>query len=91
VQNPEGNQSSPGLSNPVSIWVVDADRDGDVDLADFGAFQQCLTGPGRVQEDPWCNSARLDSDSDVDHDDFAILLNCLSGADVPIDPACALP
>jgi hypothetical protein len=91
VQNPEGKPSSPGLSNPVTIWVVDADRDGDVDQEDFGEFQRCLTGPGRVQMDPTCASARLDSDADVDRDDFTILLNCMSGANVEIDPACTLP
>jgi hypothetical protein len=61
----------------------DLDRDGDVDMTDFGHFQRCLTGPGMPQSNPDCLDAKLDADQDVDREDLAILQSCLSGANVP--------
>lgn len=67
---------------------ADFDRDGDVDQADFGHLQACLTGPTIAVTDPACEDARLDGDSDVDVDDLALFIRCLSGPDVPVNPAC---
>jgi hypothetical protein len=67
----------------------DFDRDGDVDQADFGFFQECLTGPVVPVTNPDCARAKLDSDNDVDGDDFSLFQACMSGAGVPADPQCA--
>jgi hypothetical protein len=66
----------------------DFDLDGDVDLADFGHFQRCLSGTSVPQNNPACQDARFDGDSDVDPSDFSLFQQCLSGADVPGDPFC---
>lgn len=47
----------------------DFDADGDVDLADFGNFQLCFTGPGGSAS-PDCTCADSDQDGDVDLSDF---------------------
>lgn len=67
----------------------DFDRDGDVDLVDFGQLQTCLSGAGIPQNLPHCIDARLDGDSDVDNDDLNLLLNCLTGSNQVPDPTCA--
>ncbi len=66
----------------------DFDHDGDVDLADFGHFQICMSGLNVEQNDPACLDARLDLDTDVDQGDFNIILGCLSGPNVPANPGC---
>ena len=66
----------------------DFDRDGDVDQADFGHLQACMSGPGIAQNDPDCQDTRLDTDNDVDQTDFGIFHGCMSGANVPADPGC---
>jgi len=67
----------------------DFDHDGDVDLADFGHMQVCLSGIGNPQLDPDCLDARLDADQDVDGADLDLLLQCINGSHVPADPDCA--
>jgi hypothetical protein len=67
----------------------DMDSDGDVDQEDFGAMQNCLTGPFNPQNDSACQKARLDEDSDVDTDDVLIFINCLTGPGIPGNAACA--
>lgn len=81
--DPDGNLL-PLFDSP----LPDLDRDGDVDQVDFGAFQKCLTGIGRPQDDPLCQDAKLDSDSDVDEIDLAIFEGCYSGPEVLADPDC---
>lgn len=68
--------------------ACDFDNDGDVDMADFGQFQTCLTGNGNEQTEPDCQDAKLDIDFDVDRDDLDVFLGCLSGSNVPADPVC---
>jgi len=68
---------------------ADSDHDGDVDQADFGILQRCLSGPGIEQTDSGCVDARLDGDNDVDTDDYGIMKRCLSGPNIPGDPDCA--
>jgi hypothetical protein len=48
----------------------DCDGDGDVDLADFGNFQLCFTGPGGGPVSPDCTCTDFDNDDDVDLADF---------------------
>lgn len=67
---------------------ADLDRDGDVDLEDFGRFQVCFSGADTPQADPACAAARLDDDSDVDLSDFGLFQQCISGPSVPAAPPC---
>ena len=66
----------------------DPDFDYDVDHADFGLLQACLSGPGTPPSDPACTDANLDHDNDVDPDDVSLLRGCLTGAAVPADAGC---
>ncbi len=61
----------------------DFDRDGDVDLSDFSAFQYCFGGPNRPPAGPNCNVADFDADEDVDLADFAVFQNCFNGPNRP--------
>jgi len=77
------------LTGSVRIPIpCDFDNDGDVDLADFGHLQQCLSGREVPQATAACEDTLLDADSDVDGDDVALFLQCLSGAGIPGDPDC---
>lgn len=67
---------------------ADFDGDGDVDQADFGFLQGCMSGASTPQSAPECQPARMDNDSDVDRDDASLFLTCLSGEGVPADPDC---
>jgi hypothetical protein len=59
----------------------DWDRDGHVDLDDFGSLPGCLAGPGR-ETDPACRIYDADHDGDVDTLDFASMQKAIGGADV---------
>lgn len=67
----------------------DFDRDGDVDQADFGDMQLCLTGSFAPQTNSACQRARFDSDDDVDDADVLKFINCMSGPGTSSDPGCA--
>lgn len=67
----------------------DLDEDGDVDQADFGLFQLCLSGTNVAQNLPECGPARLDGDSDVDGVDVMLFLGCMTGPGGTGDPGCA--
>ncbi len=67
----------------------DFDLDEDVDQADYGRLQACLSGSAVSQNDPACEPAKLDDDADVDQADLVAFLGCLSGPGEPADPACA--
>jgi hypothetical protein len=70
----------------------DFDDDDDVDIADFGAFQACLTGTGQGPPASGCEDANLDADGgddDVDDGDLAKFLGCMTGAGIPGEPTCA--
>ena len=56
----------------------DVDLDYDVDQSDFGDFQRCLSGAGRVMA-AGCEFADLDGDGDADTDDATEFLNCMAG------------
>lgn len=81
-----------------SVWSfttqnqpADFDGDGDVDQADFGRFQVCLTSGPAQPISPACDAANLNQDDIVDVDDFQLFLGCLSGPNVPANPSCAGP
>lgn len=87
----EDSYNSPQTINvriTIETVVVDYDRDGDVDIADFGHFQACYSGAATPQNDPNCQDAKLDEDGNVDEHDFAIFLGCLTGPGLPPDPNC---
>ncbi|MFH0982301.1 MAG: alpha-amylase family glycosyl hydrolase [Planctomycetota bacterium] len=50
----------------------DWDGDGDVDVADYGHFFDCLTGPNNGPLGPGCNTFDFDTDLDVDLKDFDV-------------------
>ncbi len=54
-------------------FVGDLDLDGDTDLADYGLFEDCLSGPGE-QLEPGCEVADFDGDGDADMFDFTLLV-----------------
>jgi beta-glucanase (GH16 family) len=56
-------------------WYVesdpgDFDRDGDVDVSDMAAFEDCFGGSGTTWDDPACRFFDHDADDDVDCDDW---------------------
>jgi hypothetical protein len=66
--------------------IPDFDWDEDVDQADFGQLQACLSEKGRV--DPACQKANLNGDRAVDQKDIALFEGCASGPGVPAKPNC---
>ncbi len=54
------------------VATGDIDGDADVDLDDFGEFQDCLSGPGGGAPAP-CHLFDFDFDNDVDWADFGVL------------------
>lgn len=91
VESDDAGNSPQVLTVTVTVEPIpgDMDHDGDVDQADFGRLQGCLSGQGAPQNNPECLEARLDDDTDVDQLDVNIFLGCQSGANVPADPTCA--
>ena len=51
----------------------DFDRDLDVDLGDFAAFQSCFTGNEPLDVSPCCRIFDFEPDGEVDLDDYAAL------------------
>lgn len=77
------NQQAPAPTQALGDFNTDAD----VDLADFGYFQRCFTGPnGEMYEG--CADADLDHDGDVDMSDFGYFQRCVSGPGQPLDIGC---
>ena len=67
----------------------DFDMDGDVDQADFGHLQACLSGEDVAVTDPACFAARLDTGDDADQHDVQIFMGCMSGPNSLADRHCA--
>ena len=68
----------------------DRDTDGDVDSADFGLLQACITSgtttpPALTFE---CKCFDTDKDGDIDVTDIERFAQCGSGPDVPASAAC---
>ncbi len=75
------------------FFRYDFDTDGDVDLADFGVFRGCATGPAIAGPLPGCSlndfdRCDADHDFDTDQSDFGSFQRCFSGAGHAFDPAC---
>lgn len=71
------------------VMAADFDGDQDVDQADFGRFQACLSGAGQPIS-PGCEQVDLDGDGGVDQNDLAVFYTCLTGPDVPAPIGCIL-
>jgi len=65
---------------------ADFDGDGDVDLADFAAFQSCFNGPNRPLPAACTADADFDNDADADLTDFGAFQGCFNGPNRP--PQC---
>ena len=57
----------------------DSDDDGDVDLFDAAAFNDCVTGPGGGA-DPPCDTFDFDDDNDGDLVDYGAFQIALTGS-----------
>ena len=74
---------------PCNVPPQDEDADGDVDLMDFGKFQNCFNGPNRIWKPvigPSCACFDNDDDGDVDLMDFGTFQTCFNGPNRP--PKC---
>jgi hypothetical protein len=79
------------LAVPCNPVRFDEDGDGDVDQADFAAFQVCLTDmddPNGIYDPAACQCMDSDNDQDIDALDRLAFETCASGAGVPANPAC---
>jgi hypothetical protein len=89
---PDCNQD--GIPDGCTPWVAgDFDADGDVDLADFAEFVDCLKGPtGAVSTCAWACLAAFDTDGSqtVDLADHAAFQRALSRGPFPPRPAAAV-
>jgi len=68
---PRGNWAG-GVRFLRRIRTGDSQFDGDIDLIDYAAFADCMTGPGRVDRLCECRFLDIDHDGDVDLSDFAL-------------------
>ena len=72
---PQGGASGGTYTLTGGFWFGcvpgDCDGDGDVDLDDYAAFEECLLGPGGGIPDPDCVCFDLDGSGAVDLKDFA--------------------
>jgi hypothetical protein len=66
---------------------ADTDRDGDVDVKDFGRFQNCITGLGGAVSAE-CECFDRDGNPGIGEDDFALFAQCAGGPSIPADPTC---
>lgn len=64
---------------------ADADRDGDVDIDDFAAFQRCYTGIGGGPATGQCRCFDFVSGSGINQDDFNAFVPCKTGSGVPFN------
>jgi hypothetical protein len=73
------DSASPPAMPPVQV-TPDTDGDNDVDQADFGALQACLSGDGTLYDERSdCGKVDFDTDRDVDLHDFVVFQSCISG------------
>jgi hypothetical protein len=90
----EGSLSGGFTVNMCFTPAVDADGDGDVDLADFGVFQGCFNGPNRPFNGPPVDQRQCQcfdtapADGDVDLADFGVFQGCFNGPNRPPATGC---
>jgi hypothetical protein len=66
---------------------ADADADGDVDLDDFGSFQQKYSGAGAINAfDLVARCFDHNNDTHIDATDFSSFVACANRANVPANP-----
>lgn len=87
-EDSDGDGAGDACDNTFS--AADFDKDGDVDLEDFGHLQACYTVVGQTNLPTACADANLDHDprSYVDKLDLAIFRGCVSGSGIPADSDC---
>ena len=61
------------------VRTGDSEFDEDVDLIDYGALADCMSGPGRVDRLCDCRFLDIDRDGDVDLGDFALFQKGFTG------------
>ncbi len=86
--NASRSYSSGQFAQGTPAGPADYDRDGDVDQADWGEFQLCLSGAFIAQPDANCAGMKFDLDDDVDDDDITLFLGCWSGPGEYANPYC---
>ncbi len=70
---------------PCNRPTADQDADGDVDLADFAAFQFCAAAGTPTGA---CLCLDRNGDGAIDESDAAAFANCFAGPATPADPQC---
>ncbi|MBN1491182.1 MAG: hypothetical protein JXA69_14810 [Phycisphaerae bacterium] len=80
--------AGPGALVKLNTCRADMDRDGDVDLTDFAAFQHCYNGPNRPYGSPSCRPVDFDADWSIDSRDFSVFQSCFNGPNRPPAPGC---
>lgn len=111
VTDARADDLNPGAAGPVTTEIdgvivlpdlrecptpfADADRDGDVDMDDFGAFQRCSSGTNLFNTSPECACFDRDGDGDADSSamfgelsDFDRFMLCATRANVPANTGC---
>ncbi len=89
--NEVGGTQSAEIQVQLILYPIPGDFDGDydVDLADFGHQQECMS-PGDFPDiTPGCLGADFNGDNFINGFDMAIFRNCMNGANMPVDPNCA--
>ncbi len=82
-----GPETFATVGDPFAAYPSDFDRDGDVDLGDFTAFQICFNGPNNPMPSTACARQDLDGDGDCDLADFTKFAACFNGPNRT--PGCA--
>ena len=65
---------------PICLSDGDSNGDGDIDLNDFQAFQECVGGTGDPPAGPQCDCFDFDLDTDVDLVDIGIFQRVFTGS-----------
>ncbi|MBI4578350.1 MAG: hypothetical protein HY718_01515 [Planctomycetes bacterium] len=76
-----------------AVFWPDADGDGDIDMTDFAAYQQCYTDPNTAHPPLTPDCLRFDRDGNghVDTVDGTAFIACASGPGVPPDASNLFP